>query len=76
MFLASMMNYLVSGQNTLVWFCFTAYVFTAVFLLPNMSEFTTNNIDTCNQKALEFASKFIFRLALIFPMLFLLKNAI
>ena len=70
------MNYLVSGQNTLVWLCFTAYAFTAVFLLPNMSEFSTNNIDTSNQKALEFASKFIFRIALIFPMLFLLKNAI
>lgn len=70
------MNYLVSGQNTLVWLCFTAYTFTAVFLLPNMSEFSTNNIDTSNQKALEFASKFIFRIALILPMLFLLKNAI
>jgi hypothetical protein len=52
------------------------FFFTAVFLLPNMSEFTTNNIDISNQKALEFASKFIFRIALILPMLFLVKNAI
>jgi Ni,Fe-hydrogenase I cytochrome b subunit len=71
-----MINYLVSGQNTLVWFCFTAYVFTAIFLVPNISELNTDNIDISNQKALKFASKFIFRLALIFPMLFLLKNAI
>jgi Ni,Fe-hydrogenase I cytochrome b subunit len=70
------MNYLVSSQNTLVWFCFTAYVFTAVFLVPNISELNTDNIDISNQKALRFASKFIFRLALIFPMLFLLRNAI
>ena len=70
------MNYLVGDQNTLVWFCFTVYVFAAVFLLPNISEFTTKNIDTSNQKVLKFASIFVFRIALTLPMLFLLKNAV
>ncbi|WP_319423341.1 hypothetical protein [Pleurocapsa sp. FMAR1] len=70
------MNYLVSARNTLVWFCFTVYVFTAVFLLPNMLEFSSQNPDISNQQVLEFASKFIFRIALTLPMLFLLKNAV
>lgn len=70
------MNYLVPDQNTLVWFCFTVYVFTAVFLLPNTIEFKSKNVDISNQQALEFASRFIFRIALIFPMVFLLKNAV
>ncbi len=70
------MNYLVGDQNTLVWFCFTVYVFAAVFLLPNTSEFTTKNIDISNRKALKFASIFVFRIALTLPMLFLLKNAV
>ncbi len=70
------MNYLVSDRNTLVWFCFTVYVFAAVFLLPNISEFSSKNIDTSNQKALKFASRFVFRIALTLPMLFLIKNAV
>ncbi len=70
------MNDLIRDQNTLVWFCFTAYVFTAVLILPSTIEFKAKNVDISNQKALEFASRFIFRIALIFPMVFLLKNAV
>ena len=70
------MNDLISDQNTLVWFCFTVYVLTAVFLLPNPIQFKSQNIDVSNQQALQFASRFIFRLALIVPIVFLLKNTI
>ncbi|HEY9767483.1 MAG TPA: hypothetical protein V6C71_03110 [Coleofasciculaceae cyanobacterium] len=70
------MNYLVTEQNTLVWFCFTVYVFAAVLILPSTIELKSKNVDISPQKALEFASWFIFRIALIFPMIFLLKNGI
>lgn len=70
------MNYLMSDKNTLVWFCFTVYVFTAVFLLPNAIEFRSKKIDISSQQALQFASRFILRIALILPMVFLLKNAV
>ncbi len=70
------MNHLMSAQNTLVWFCFTVYVLTAVFLFPNMSEFKSKTVDVSNQQALQFASRFVLRIALIVPMVFLLKNAI
>jgi hypothetical protein len=71
-----MMNYLTADTNTLVWFCFTVYVVTAVFLLPNAIDFQFNNVDISNQKALAFASRFVLRIALIFPMVFLLKSAV
>ncbi|MGF1542753.1 MAG: hypothetical protein ACFCU5_20325 [Pleurocapsa sp.] len=71
-----MSDYLTSDANTLVWFCFTVYVVTAVFLLPNTIEFKSKKIDISNQKALQFASRFILRIALIFPMVFLLKNTV
>jgi hypothetical protein len=70
------MDNLVADKNTLVWFCFTVYVLAAVFLLPNVIEFKSKTIDISNQQALEFASRFVLRIALIFPMVFLLKNAI
>lgn len=73
------MNDLTSDTNTLVWFCFTVYVVTAIFLLPNVIDFKFNNVDIVdisNQKALEFASRFVLRIALIFPIVFLLKSAV
>ena len=70
------MNYLTSDQNTLVWFCFTVYVLTAVFLFPNSIKFKADNLDISTQQALQFASRFILRIALIIPMILLLKNSV
>jgi hypothetical protein len=70
------MNYLISDQNTLVWFCFTVYVVAAVFILPSNIQFKSKTVDISNQQALEFASRFVLRLSLIFPLVFLLKNSI
>jgi hypothetical protein len=70
------MDYLTFNTNTLVWFCFTVYIVTAIFLLPNLIEFKSKKIDISNQKALQFASRFILRTTLILPMVFLLKNAV
>ncbi len=69
------MNYLVSEQNILVWFCFTVYVFTAVFLLPDMNEFKSETLNISPQNVVKFAARFICRIVLIFPIMFLLKNA-
>jgi hypothetical protein len=70
------MNYLISDQNTLVWFCFTVYVVAAVFILPSSIQFKSKTVDISNQQALQFASRFVLRLSLIFPLVFLLKNSI
>lgn len=70
------MNYLVSDKNTLIWFCFTLYAVTAVFLLPNIIEFKSSTIDVSEQKIWQFTSRFILRIALVLPIVFLLKNAI
>ncbi|MGL5836276.1 MAG: hypothetical protein ACRC1Z_24065 [Waterburya sp.] len=69
-----MMNYLVAEQNTLIWFCFTVYVVTAVFLFPSNIEPSSQSADVSEQKIWQFASRFILRIVLIVPMVFLLKN--
>lgn len=76
----NMINSLVAGQNTLIWFCFTIYVVTAVFLFPNNFP---NNIepsspgsDVSDQQVWQFTSRFILRIVLILPMIFLLKNTL
>ena len=74
--LTNIMNYLASDQNTLVWLCFTIYVLTAVFLFPNSIKFKAENLDVSTQQALQFASRFILRIALVIPMVFLLKNTV
>jgi hypothetical protein len=74
-----MMNYLVTEQNTLIWFCFTVYVVTAVFLFPNNidpSPPSTEGTDVTDQKVWQFTSRFILRIVLILPMVFLLKNTL
>jgi hypothetical protein len=70
------MNHLISDQNILVWFCFTVYVVAAVFILPSSIQFESKTVDLSNQQALQFASRFVLRLSLIFPLVFLLKNYI
>lgn len=70
------MNYLISDQNTLVWLCFTVYVVAAVFILPSSIQFKSKTLDISNQQALQFASRFVLRLSLIYPLVFLLKNSV
>ena len=70
------MNYLISDTNTLVWFCFTVYAITAIFLLPNAIDLKFESADASYQTALQFASRFVLRIALLFPMVFFLKNSI
>ena len=70
------MNYLTSDTNTLVWFCFTVYTVTALFLLPNTIDLKFESQDASYQAALQFASRFVLRIALVFPMVFFLKNSI
>lgn len=71
------MDYLTSNQNTLVWFCFTVYTITALFLVPSMAKPNSQaiTVDNSPEQELQFASRLILRLALIFPMLILLKNS-
>jgi len=70
------MNYLMSDRNALVWFCFTVYVITAVLILPNTIEFKSGELDISSQQSLQFAARFVLRISLILPMVFLLKNSI
>ncbi len=68
-----MINYLTADKSTLIWFCFTVYVVTAVFLLPKAIDLKFDNADASYQQALQFASGFILRTTLIVPMIFLLQ---
>lgn len=72
------MEYLALDKHTLVWFCFTVYTITAIFLVSSTAEsnFQTITVDNSHEKELVFVTRFILRLALIFPMLILLKNVI
>jgi len=66
----------MSDRNALVWFCFTVYVITAVLILPNTIEFKSGELDISSQQSLQFAARFVLRISLILPMVFLLKNSI
>ncbi|MEM8675457.1 MAG: hypothetical protein AAGF83_16520 [Cyanobacteria bacterium P01_G01_bin.67] len=72
------MDYLTSDKNTLVWLCFSIYAVTALFLVPNRIKFDsqTTNVNHSDDRELQFASRLVLRLVLIFPMLALLRNAI
>ena len=72
------MNYFASDKNTLVWFYFTVYTITALFIVPNTIKINSKilPVDTSNEKELQFGFRLVLRIALLFPMLILLKNAI
>ncbi len=72
------MNYFVSDKNTLVWFYFIVYTITVLFIVPNTIKPDSKilPIDTSNEKELQFGFRLILRIALLFPVLILLKNAI
>ena len=72
------MNYLSSDKNTLIWLIFTIYTVSALFIIPNAINFklsTTAN-DASNDRAIAFASGLLLRIALVIPMIFIVKNTI
>lgn len=70
------MNYLISNTSTVIIVSLIIYGVTALFLLPAPFKNQFISPEGTSKKALQFASRLIFRLMLIFPMLFLLKNAV
>ena len=71
------MNYLLSDKNTLIWLVFTIYAVSALFIVPNVINLNYDAIsEDINHNALQFASRLILRIALILPMLSMLKNTI
>ena len=72
------MNYLFSDRNTLIWFLFTVYSISLLFILPNTIDFESlvESDIVNNDRAINFASRLIVRIALIFPMIFIIKNTI
>lgn len=75
-----MINYLLADKNTLIWICFAAYTLTAFLIIPNPfksnSQFSTLSVDASNEKALQFASRLVFRVALLFPFLIIIQNLV
>ena len=72
------MEIFLEDKSTIIWFVFTLYVISAIFLIPSRINLDTQqvDIDTDTQQPLKFASRFVLRIALIFPMLILLQNVI
>lgn len=71
------MNYLLSDKNTLIWLVFTIYAVSALFIVPNVINLKSYTIsEDINHNALQFASRLVLRIALILPMLSILKNTI
>ena len=71
------MDYLLSDRNTLIWLMFTIYVVSALFIVPNtIFESSTVGDNTNNDRALQLASRLLMRIALILPMIFIIRNTI
>ena len=72
------MHYVTSDKNTLVWFFFTAYTLTALLIIPNVNNSNVKalSVNTSNEPELQFVSQLMLRIALIFPLLILIKNNI
>ena len=72
------MDYLTSDKNILIWFIFTVYTISFIFIIPNTIYFPTKAvfIDTNNDRALKQAPGLLLRTALILSMLILLKNIV
>ena len=71
------MNYLLTDKSTLIWFVFTIYAVSTLFVIPNVINLKSSTISEdidCN--ALQLASRLVLRIALILPMLSILKNTI
>ncbi len=70
------MNYLLD-KSTLIWFVFTIYVVSTLFIIPNAIDFKSSTIsEDIDRNALQFASRLVLRIALILPMVSIIKNTI
>ena len=71
-------NYLMSDKNALIWFCFTVYTVTALLIVPNKihSNSDTISVDNSHKREFQFASRLILRIALLLPMIILLRKLI
>ena len=72
------MSYLFSDRNTLIWLMFAIYTVSALFVVSNgiNLEASTENKDADSDRAVGFASQLLVRIALIVPMIFIIKNTI
>lgn len=70
------MNHSLLNTNVWIWFWFVVYVIATLTILPNQIEFSSLTVKTTSQTALNFACRFMFRIVLIFPMIFFIKNFI
>ncbi len=71
------MNYLLSDKSTLIWFVFTIYVVSTLFIIPNVINFKSSTIsEDIDRNALQFASRLVLRIALILPMVCIIKNTV
>ena len=68
---------LLSNDNTLIWFIFTIYAVSALFVVPNVIDLKSSTIyEDIDGNALQFASRLVLRIALILPMLSIITNTI
>ena len=68
---------LLSDKNTLIWFVFTIYAISALFIVPNVIDLKSSTIsEDIDGNALQFASRLVLRIALILPMLSIITNTI
>ena len=71
------MDYLVLDKSTLIWFVFTVYAVSALLIVPNVINLRSADIaEDLDRNALQFASRLVLRIALILPMLSIVKNAV
>lgn|GEM_PF-6681152 len=71
------MDYLVLDKSTLIWFVFTVYAVSALFIVPNVMNLRSADIaEDLDRNDLQFASRLVLRIALILPMLSIVKNAV
>jgi len=70
-------DYLVLDKSTLIWFVFTVYAVSALFIVPNVMNLRSADIaEDLDRNDLQFASRLVLRIALILPMLSIVKNAV
>lgn len=71
------MNYLLSDKSSLIWFVFTVYAVSTLFIVPNVVNLKFYTIpEDADRNVLQFAARLVLRIALILPMLSVIKNTI
>ncbi|WP_036480590.1 hypothetical protein [Myxosarcina sp. GI1] len=70
------MENLVLDKNTWIWFWFTVYALTTVFILPNKLKFDFSKVSDFESNIFQFAWRFGFRNALAVFVALIIKNII